>query len=180
MTPVGLRCAHLDNPLGVAPDRVRFSWLLDDTRRACRQGGYQVQVFPNDRPRRPEDTPSWDSGQAASGDSADVPYAGPPLAPGGRYGWRVRVWDDAGTASEWSEPAPFEVELDRRSAGAASWIGLGPVRESFTPPSQPGPAGPGRQRAAPGALPAPLVHRGQAGRRPPGCTSPRSACTRRG
>ena len=28
MTPVGLRCAHLDNPLAVAPDRVRFSWLL--------------------------------------------------------------------------------------------------------------------------------------------------------
>ena len=26
MTPVSLRCAHLDNSLGIAPDRVRFSW----------------------------------------------------------------------------------------------------------------------------------------------------------
>jgi alpha-L-rhamnosidase len=142
VTPVRLRCAHLDNPLGVALDRVRFSWRLDDTRRDCRQGGYQVQVFPSDRPRRPEDTPCWDSGRVASGDSADVPYAGSPLAPGGRYWWRARVWDAAGAASEWSEPATFEVELDQAVGWRASWIGLGPIRESFTPPAGHGPSDP--------------------------------------
>jgi hypothetical protein len=29
LRPAGLRCAHLENPLGVAPDRVRLSWRLE-------------------------------------------------------------------------------------------------------------------------------------------------------
>ena len=142
MTPVGLRCAHLDNPLGVAPDRVRFSWQLDDTRRDSRQGGYHLQVFRDDRLRRSEDALCWDSGQVASDDSADVPYAGSPLAAGGRYWWRVRVRDAAGVASPWSEAAIFEVELDRTFGWRACWIGLGPIRESFTPPAGEGPSDP--------------------------------------
>ncbi len=57
--------------------------------------------------------------------------------PRARYEWRVRTWDSAGTGSEWSAPASFEVEL-AEADWAASWIGLGPVREHFTPPDQPG------------------------------------------
>jgi alpha-L-rhamnosidase len=136
VTPVGLRCAHLDNPLGVAPDRVRFSWRLEDSGRDTRQDGYHVQVFPNDRLRLSEETVCWDSGRIASVDSADVPYGGSPLARGGRYWWRVRVWDGAGVASPWSEPATFEVELDPALGWPACWIGLGPLRESFTPPAE--------------------------------------------
>ena len=132
--PVGLRCAHLDNPLAVAPDRIRFGWLPTGS---GPQQGYQIQVFPNDLRFPSGADPVWDSGQTPSGESADVPYDGPPLAPGGRYQWRVRAWDAADAVSAWSEPASFEVEL-APDDWTASWIGLGPVRESFTPPSQPG------------------------------------------
>jgi alpha-L-rhamnosidase len=132
--PVGLRCAHLANPLGVAPDRIRFSWLLTGT---SLQQSYQLQVIPNGRMFHPDATPVWDSGPTPSADSADVPYAGPPVAPGGRYAWRVRVWDPAGTVSAWSDPASFAVELDPDD-WTASWIGLGPLRERFGPPSGPG------------------------------------------
>ena len=75
LPPVGLKCAHLDNPLAVAPDRVRFSWLPA----GGLQRAYQIQVFPNEGSRLPQATPLWDSGQAPSGESADVPYGGPPL-----------------------------------------------------------------------------------------------------
>ncbi|MGH3209902.1 MAG: family 78 glycoside hydrolase catalytic domain, partial [Trebonia sp.] len=142
--PVGLKCAHLDNPLAVAPDRVRFSWLPTGS---GLQQAYQIQVFPNDSGRLPPATPLWDSGQTPSGESADVPYDGPPLTAGGHYQWRVRVWDaaspvsastvSASTVSAWSAPASFEVEL-APGDWQASWIGLGPLREDFTPPSQPG------------------------------------------
>jgi len=147
VTPVGLRCAHLDNPLGVAPDRVRFSWQLDDTRRDSRQSGYHVQVFANDRLRLSQQTLCWDSGRVASDDCADVRYTGSALAQGGRYWWRARVWDDAGSASAWSEPAwsepaTFEMELDPAAGWQARWIGLGPIRESFTPPAGDGPSDP--------------------------------------
>jgi alpha-L-rhamnosidase len=131
LPPAGLRCAHLDNPLGVAPDRVRFGWLLSGD---GLQQAYQVQVIPNGGGLHTGAAPVWDSGQTASGESADVPYAGPPLARGGRYEWRVRTWDAAGTASPWSDPASFEVELSPDD-WAASWISRGPARESATPPA---------------------------------------------
>jgi alpha-L-rhamnosidase len=135
--PARLRCAHLDNPLGVAPGRVRFSWES-----GCPQAAFQIQVSHNERSRLSPDTVIWDSGEVPGGDSWDVPYAGPPLRRGGRYWWRVRVWDGAGAGSSWSEPATFEVELDPVLGWRASWIGLGPVRESFEPPNQDGPADP--------------------------------------
>jgi alpha-L-rhamnosidase len=129
-----LKCAHLDNPPAVAPDRVRFSWLLAGR---TLQQEYQVQVIPNGSGWLPALSPLWDSGRTESGESADVPYEGPPLTPGGPYQWRVRVWDQAGTASPWSDPASFGTEL-ADGDWQASWIGLGPVRDDFTPPSQPG------------------------------------------
>jgi alpha-L-rhamnosidase len=134
LPPVALRCAHLDNPLGIAPDRVRFGWLLSGD---GLQQAYQIQVLPNGSGLHPDAAAAWDSGRTESGESADVPYAGPPLVRGGRYQWRVRTWDTAGTGSAWSEPASFEVELGQGD-WAAAWVGLGPVREDFTPPSQPG------------------------------------------
>ena len=134
LPPVGLRCAHLDNPLGIAPDRVRFGWLLSGD---GLQQAYQIQVTQNGSGWLSHVPLAWDSGRTESGESADVAYAGPPLAPGGRYEWRVRAWDRAGTASPWSAPASFEVELGPGD-WTACWIGLGAVREDFAPPSQPG------------------------------------------
>ena len=99
------------------------------------QTGYQVVV--DIRPRGP---PSWDSGQVASADSTDVRYEGRPLGPGGRYSWRVRVWDEDGQASPWSEPAWFEVELDPAGGWARPGSGSGPVREEFPPPAGDGPS----------------------------------------
>ncbi|HET7016350.1 MAG TPA: family 78 glycoside hydrolase catalytic domain [Streptosporangiaceae bacterium] len=153
LLPVGLRCAHLEDPLGVAPDRVRFGWQLDGSGGSgslSRSGsgrlqtGYQIQVH------RGQDL-TWDSGQVQSADCGDISYDGLPLVRGGQYTWRVRVWDEAGTASDWAPPGRFEIELDQAGGGGgdvdagvgvggwqASWIGLGPIRESFTAPAQGG------------------------------------------
>lgn len=156
MTPVGLRCAHTRDPLGVAPDRVRFSWLSDGN---GSQQAFQIQVFPNGPVSPPSAPPVWDSGRIAAGDSCDVAYAGAALAAGSRYRWRVRVWFSGaadGAASEWSSPAFFETELSAASwAAAASWIGLGVVRENFTPPTGDEPGDP----VANALRPAPYLRR---------------------
>ena len=44
LIPAGLRCAHQADPLGVAPDRVRLSWLLEGTGTGRVQRAYQVLV----------------------------------------------------------------------------------------------------------------------------------------
>jgi alpha-L-rhamnosidase len=153
LTPAGLRCAHLVNPLGVAPARVRLSWVLEGTGRL--QRAYQVQVMHNEQwLTSPAEGLTWDSGRVESGASADVAYAGRPLTRGGRYAWKVRVWDDDGQLSEWSEPASFEVELDP-AGWQASWIGLGRVRGNVSPPAYEGPVDP----AVPTLMPAPYLRR---------------------
>ena len=67
----------------------------------------------------------------------------------------MRVWDEAGSASGWSDPARFEVELDRTSGWHASWIGPGRIREAVTPPSGAGPVDP----VARALTPAPYLRR---------------------
>jgi alpha-L-rhamnosidase len=79
---------------------------------------------------------AWDSGKLTSARSADIPYAGRPLARGCPYTWKVRIWDENDTASAWSEPASFEVELDPVSGWQASWIGLPRSRERFIDPGK--------------------------------------------
>jgi len=119
---------HDFDEAGVAPDRVRLSWVLTGTGANRAQRACQVLVTADD------DTVAWDSGRVESSASADVAYPGEapgglvgvvpsgasraaPLTAGGRYRWKVRVWDEGGLASGWSEPAWFELELDRTSGG---------------------------------------------------------------
>ena len=151
----GLRCAHLVDPLGVSPGRVRLSWVLESAGAGRAQRAYQV-VLATDAARlaRGEDL-WWDSGRVESPASADIAYAGRPLAHGGRYAWKVRVWDQNGTAAGWSDPAWFEVELNQTDGWHASWIGLGRVRESAGPPAQTGPPDP----VATALNPAPYLRR---------------------
>jgi alpha-L-rhamnosidase len=154
LTPTGLRCGYRVNPLGVAPERVRLSWRLDGSGRHRGQRAYQVRAAP-DEARLAAGQLCWDSGRVDSAQSADIPYAGDPLHRGSRYAWQVRVWDEQDTASAWSAPATFEVELDPASGWRASWIGLGRIRPSFKPPADPGPA----DQVARSMLPAPYLRR---------------------
>jgi alpha-L-rhamnosidase len=151
LTPAGLRCAHKVNPLGVSPDQVRLSWVLEGAGADRTQRAYQVLVLPEE----PDASAAWDSGRVESAVTADIAYAGAPLTAGGRYRWKVRVWDEAGRASDWSDPARFEIELDRTSGWHASWIGPGRIRESVTPPSGAGPVDP----VARALTPAPYLRR---------------------
>ena len=151
LTPAGLRCAHKGNPLGVAPDHVRLSWMLEGAGTGRAQRAYQVLVTPE----APGASAVWDSGRVESAGTADIVYAGTPLTAGGRYSWKVRVWDEAGRVSSWSDPARFEVELDRTSGWHASWIGPGRIRAGVTPPSGAGPVDP----VARALTPAPYLRR---------------------
>jgi alpha-L-rhamnosidase len=142
LTPTGLRCAHQVNPLGVAPGRVRLSWVLEGGGRDRRMTGYQILVAPDEARLASGTGPeglSWDSGRVESGAASDVAYAGGPLEPGRRYAWKVRVWDEDQTVSGWSDPAWFEVELDPAEGWRACWIGLARAPEEVRPPTEPGP-----------------------------------------
>ena len=43
-TPVGLRCEHLETPLGIDAPAPRLGWRLDDSRSGALQRAYRVVV----------------------------------------------------------------------------------------------------------------------------------------
>ena len=81
LAPTGPRCAHQVDPLGVAPDRIRLSWMLGGEGTGRAQLAYQVLVTDD------AGAVAWDSGRVESAAAADVAYGGSPLAAGGRYRW---------------------------------------------------------------------------------------------
>jgi alpha-L-rhamnosidase len=99
----------LPEPLGIGLDDPDLSWQLNSQRRGVMQQAYEVHVASSAEALADPDV--WDSGRVQSDRSVDVPYEGPRLEPRTDYVWSVRVWDDRGVASEWSEPALFGTAL---------------------------------------------------------------------
>ncbi|QYM80675.1 glycoside hydrolase family 78 protein [Horticoccus luteus] len=120
---VGLRCNHLDNPLGVHDAAPRLSWRLETgARRGARQTAYRITVSTT----RTGEADLWDSGRVASDLTLNIAYAGRALASRERAWWRVTVWDEANRASE-SKPAFWEAGLLTAADWSAQWIGSAAV-----------------------------------------------------
>ena len=125
--PVDLRVEYAENPLGVDARQPRFSWKIPSQGRGLEQSAYRIVVTTGD-PRDDEEV-YWDSGKVATAMSTNIPYGGPALQAGERYNWRVRVWDGDGEASDWSEPALWEMGLFGDSGWNAEWIGYDTLTE---------------------------------------------------
>ena len=117
-----LEVENAPTPLGLDTVPPRFSWRLEASRNAVLQSAYQVQVGSDADELAAGSADVWDSGEVSSSDNAQVRYAGPALASETRYHWRVRVWDEAGVASAWSEPSWFETGIADEGWSAAEWI----------------------------------------------------------
>ena len=131
-----LLCDGRSDPVGVDPAAVRFSWLMESEARAQAQRAYQLEVASSREALLAGRPDTWSSGRLAGSDSVLVRYAGPSLAPGRSYFWRVRVEDAAGRLAPWSSAAHFVTALgDESDWGEARWIGYEdmPARERLVP-----------------------------------------------
>ena len=103
------------NPLGIAADDVSLAWTIAAEERGTVQSAYQIRVGTTT-----EGDDVWHSGRVVSDQQVDVTLPGDlHLQPATRYFWQVKVWDGAGTASDWSAPAWFETGL----LSPADWSG---------------------------------------------------------
>jgi len=132
-----LRCEYQVNPLGLGESKPRLSWRLRSTRRGAAQTACQVRVAATAEQLTQKDAVLWDSGRITMADSAHFGYAGPPLCSGVRYVWQVRIWDDAGAASTWSEPAWWEMGLLAPADWSARWIAPAWAEDAMTPQPSP-------------------------------------------
>ena len=117
-----LLCENLVNPIGLDIVQPRFSWQLISNERSVMQTAYQIRlsgtagsvggslarIAPNEK--------------VNSDQSVHVPYTGTPLQAGKKYFWQVRVWDNKGKVSAWSEPASFQIGLLKPEDWKANWI----------------------------------------------------------
>lgn len=117
-----LRTEYKENPLGIDARKPRLSWQIHSSERGFTQSAYQVRVARSERELRAGSNLVWDSGRVNSDSSIHCAYDGPPLASGQRYYWQVRIWDQNGKASDWSEPAFWEMGLLSASDWLVSWI----------------------------------------------------------
>ena len=122
MKPVELTCNYLSNPLGVETPQPRLSWVLESQSRNARQSAYQILVVENEEDLEEEMEALWDSGRMETDRSIHIRYDGKPLVSMQRCVWKVRVWDEAGDVSEWSETHSWEMGLLNPEDWHAQWI----------------------------------------------------------
>jgi alpha-L-rhamnosidase len=125
--PTDLRCEYLRNPLGIDTPQPRLSWVLQPGRRTDRaqsQTAYQILAATSWKKLQLGQGDLWDSGKTLSDCSIHVPYAGQPLMSGQECFWKLRIWDQEGKVSGWSEPSRWTMGLLNRYDWHGQWIGL--------------------------------------------------------
>ncbi|HOD50281.1 MAG TPA: family 78 glycoside hydrolase catalytic domain [Candidatus Hydrogenedentes bacterium] len=125
LQPTGLRCEYLENPLGIDKAAPRLSWInesVDPEARGKTQTAYRILAASSAERLEGDTGDLWDSGRVCCADSIQAPYGGQALGARRRVYWKVRVWDEAGMVSAWSEPAWFETGLLADDDWSALWI----------------------------------------------------------
>jgi alpha-L-rhamnosidase len=112
---------NLSNPIGMDITSPRLSWQLVSSKRNVMQTAYEVRVGTTANLSK-EKNFQWSSGKINSDSSVHVVYKGMRLQSGKKYFWQVRVWDNEGKASPWSETALWQMGLLDSSEWKAKWI----------------------------------------------------------
>ena len=118
-----LRCENLTDPIGIDITRPQLSWWLSSQQRGVLQSAYEINVST-------ENNAVWKTGKVLSSESHNISYNGKALELGKSYTWKVRVWDNAGKPSNWSESATWSMGLLRPEEWNAQWIGINKAFEA--------------------------------------------------
>ena len=113
-----LKCEYKVNPMGLDELQPRISWQLVSDGRGVLQAGYQIQAASDEG----FENVLWDTGLVESDQSIHVAYDGSSLKPRTRYYYRVRIKDNKGNDSGWSESAYWETGLMYTDEWKAGWI----------------------------------------------------------
>jgi len=126
VTVTNLKCEYLAEPMGIDVHQPRLSWTLSPTQpeaRGQRQTTYHILVASREDLLARHKGDLWDSGTVESDQSQHVVYAGAPLGSNQECHWKVRVGDERGALSSWSEPSRWTMSLMTPADWTAQWIG---------------------------------------------------------
>jgi alpha-L-rhamnosidase len=117
------------DPISIDALSPRLSWQLSaGNKRDVVQTAYEIKIKQGKKL-------VWNSGKIMSDQSVYIPYKGEKLLSGKKYYWQVRVWDNTGKASVWSESASWQMGLLTPADWKAKWITPGFAEDSVMRPS---------------------------------------------
>ncbi|MEZ5103512.1 MAG: family 78 glycoside hydrolase catalytic domain [Draconibacterium sp.] len=117
-----LKCEGLHNPTAIDKTTPRFSWKIQSTENGTEQKAFQLLVASDVSLLNEGKADFWDSGKTESSASIFVPYHGKKLSSGISGVWKVRIWDNNGNVSQWSEPASFGIGLLNEDDWQAKYV----------------------------------------------------------
>jgi alpha-L-rhamnosidase len=117
-----LTCENKKNPIGVDVLKPRLTWKISSAGFNVMQTAYSLRIGTDQKLSASKTI--WQTGKINSDESVLIPYDGPGLKAVQRYYWQVKVWDNKGRESKWSEPAFWETGLISPAGWKAKWIEL--------------------------------------------------------
>src|SRR5690554_1758932 len=117
-----LKCENLVQPLGIDKATPRFSWKINSNSTGSIQKAFHILVASEASLLKENSADLWNSGKVQESNSIHVSYKGKNLKSGSTAWWSVRVWDQEGKVSAWSEPARFSIGLLNEDDWEASYI----------------------------------------------------------
>ncbi len=119
-----LRCENLNAPLGIGTTLPQLSWKISSSVNGARQTAYQIIAAGSKSVLTEKKADVWNSGKVISSQSVLVPYNGVKLDSRSICYWKVKVWDQDGKPSAWSDISFFSVGLINKSDWSGEYIGL--------------------------------------------------------
>lgn len=91
----------------------RLGWAMESPENGTRQTAYEIEIREAFTGRS-----VWNSGKVTSSQSQLVPTEGADICLNNpfNYSWRVRVWDETDTPSEWSQESKREINWQEKQS----------------------------------------------------------------
>ena len=122
--PVDLKCNFWKNPLGVDVTNPVLGWTIKTNlrQRGIKQSAYQILVASSSEKLKKGNGDLWISGKITSEQMGQVVYAGKTLLSSQECWWKVKIWNEQGKPSAWSEPAQWTMGVLNNSDWKGQWI----------------------------------------------------------
>lgn len=128
-----LTCQSMVNPFGVDVAAPILGWIYLSNRPGYLQSAYQIRVGSSHASLSGGDADLWNPQRVFSSQSVQIPYQGVQLLSRQTCFWQVRLWDQDGTASDWSPIARWTMGVLDPLEWTADWI-TSPVLEKVHEP----------------------------------------------
>jgi len=125
------------NPIGIDNPVPQLSWIIQSEQNNTMQESYEIRAALNPADLAKRSKQLWHPEPVASSKSIHIRYQGPALRSYQRIYWQVRIVDNHGKKSKWSEPAFFEMGKLQPGDWEADWIT--PTWEEDPKKSEPSP-----------------------------------------